>query len=111
MRCPYCGAGSAVEATRSSRWGNMRRRRLCQNGHKFTTYEVLPQVLRTARSNAAAAQREAERNAALWRRNQAIVNDPRPTAEVAADMGLSPVRVREIRRSIAVATRKRYEEV
>lgn len=43
MKCPECGAESSVLETRDA----SRRRRKCQNGHRFTTMEVVvPEGLR-----------------------------------------------------------------
>lgn len=41
MRCPTCGEGSRVKATRESmRAFTTVRARECPNGHRFATYEV-----------------------------------------------------------------------
>lgn len=46
MRCPKCGASSRVIETREEdARTTLRRRRLCQNGHRFNTYEVNERVL------------------------------------------------------------------
>lgn len=45
MRCPTCGAPTEVKDTRPlSAGATIRRRRLCANGHRFTTHEALPKA-------------------------------------------------------------------
>lgn len=46
MNCPQCNAsiysrGGAVIDTRDGRRGAIRRRRVCENGHRFTTTETI----------------------------------------------------------------------
>lgn len=39
MNCPECGCNMLMVTDSRSYKRQIRRRRLCQNGHKFTTYE------------------------------------------------------------------------
>lgn len=41
MKCPTCGVKAPVSETRTDVHGNYTRRRLCPNGHHFTTFELL----------------------------------------------------------------------
>ena len=41
MDCPFCQKSTYVLATRADSSGQLHRRRKCENGHRFTTYEVL----------------------------------------------------------------------
>ena len=45
MNCPDCGAWSEVKDTRKGAFG-INRRRLCANGHRFTSIEVFADVIR-----------------------------------------------------------------
>ncbi|NIM48938.1 MAG: hypothetical protein GTO22_06710 [Gemmatimonadales bacterium] len=38
MNCPQCGARSIVRKTEPTADGGRRRRRICNNGHRFTTW-------------------------------------------------------------------------
>lgn len=40
MDCPKCGARMSVTDSRSSEYGIRRRRKCCQCGYRFTTYEI-----------------------------------------------------------------------
>lgn len=40
MKCPECGRESKTSETRPARDGAIRRRRYCDDGHKFTTLEL-----------------------------------------------------------------------
>lgn len=101
MNCPTCGAWSEVTDTRAAPNDMIRRRRACANGHKFATFEVLPQVVRAAAGNAAATARASKASAARWARDRAIARDTRPATQVAADHGITEARVRQIRASLA----------
>jgi len=41
MKCPRCGYGSSVLATRQLDGGVTRRDRLCSNMHRFSTFEAV----------------------------------------------------------------------
>lgn len=101
MKCPHCGAWSEVSETRATADG-MRRRRDCANGHRFTTFEVLPQVLKAAKASPLASTWATPGSARRWARNQAIVADTRPAAEVAREHGITDKRVRQIRAQAAL---------
>lgn len=101
MKCPVCGAGGRVLETRQGPYGTTRRRRECDNMHRFATFEVYPQVLTAAGLDAAATARAVERRKALWRRNARIVRDPRPATVVGQAYGISATMVRNIRKSHA----------
>ena len=40
LPCPACGAATGVLDTRG-RLGRVHRRRVCENGHRFSTHEVI----------------------------------------------------------------------
>lgn len=40
MMCPQCSVWSEVSETRQGQYFTVRRRRLCANGHRFTTVEI-----------------------------------------------------------------------
>lgn len=95
MKCPLCSAWSQVVATREAAHNALRRRRLCANGHKFTTFEVVPEAV-SRRELQASAKTQLQR-AKLWRRDEAIRKDPRPATQVAMSYGLTEARIRQIR--------------
>lgn len=39
MKCPRCQSDSRVKNSRETDGGMTRRRRVCENGHRFTTWE------------------------------------------------------------------------
>ena len=41
MKCPKCGGATAVKETRTSSLFGIRRRRVCENNHWFTTSETV----------------------------------------------------------------------
>jgi hypothetical protein len=95
MRCPTCGAVTRVLETRATDTHATRRQRLCDNMHRFDTFEVVgpavnPGALRRAEATVRA-------NIARWQRDRAIRLDPRPPAVVGPEYGLSVRRVEAIR--------------
>lgn len=101
MICPTCGAWSEVSETRSAKQGMIKRRRVCANGHRFSTFEVLPQVVKAAGSgNTASTAKAAAASAARWARDRSIARDLRPASQVAKDHGITEARVRQIRASL-----------
>lgn len=44
MKCPECGTESRVTETREVDEGNIRRRRECAKGHRFSTVEVVAEM-------------------------------------------------------------------
>lgn len=91
MKCPTCGAWSAVLETRDTR-----RRRECANGHRFPTLEVFATA--EARRQVARDRTVQKIAARTWARNQHICSDPRNSFEVGKAYGLSAPMVRKIRR-------------
>lgn len=79
MKCPHCGAWSAVLDTRATR-----RRRECANGHRFSTVETVVGL--------------SGNRTQKWARNQAIRADARGNSELARIHNVSEARIREIRR-------------
>jgi hypothetical protein len=100
MRCPRCGAWSEVKETRADDASfKTKRRRICANKHLFTTYEVLPAMLASARDQRGAI-RAARASIAQHRRNQAIVQALQAgasTSAVAHAHGLTDARIRQVR--------------
>lgn len=90
MNCPRCGAWTNVLATRGAT-----RRRECGNGHRFTTVEVVPSVVRER--DYATHLRAAAGRATRHRRDLRIVEDARGASAVAREHGLTEARVRQIR--------------
>lgn len=107
MRCPRCGAWSSVEETRVSDPSfKTKRRRLCANGHLFTTYEVLPAMLASTRDQRATI-RAARASITQHKRNQAIIQALRAGASAAAVAhvhGLTDARIRQVRQTFADPT-------
>jgi hypothetical protein len=102
VKCPRCGADSEVLATRQDeRAFTVRRRRQCFNEHRFYTLEVLPPA--TSQKTLADAARGAIERINRWRRDRLVLRDPRPSAHVARDLGLTGARVRQIRKGAARA--------
>lgn len=69
MKCPECGAESGVSETRETASG-LRRRRKCEAGHRFTTYEVLgvdPTSMRDGRAIVVSTSKLEELKAAIDR--------------------------------------------
>ncbi len=107
MRCPKCGAWSEVKETRADDASfKTKRRRICANKHLFTTYEVLPAALASTRDQRSTI-RAARASIAQYRRNQAIVQELRAGASVAAVAyahGLTEARIRQVRDTFADPT-------
>jgi hypothetical protein len=100
MICPRCGAASRVMETRDAADGTQRRRRECDNFHRFSTWEVYEQTLKAAgKEDVAATWRRAQENARRWWRDRRVILDPRPAVAVAPEVGLTDTRVRQIRAS------------
>ena len=104
MKCPTCGAWSDVSETRAAPNHATRRVRLCGNGHRFITMEVLPQVVKAAGASMVATARAATASAARWVRNAAIARDTRSAAEVGKQHGITEARVRQIRKQATEKT-------
>lgn len=71
MRCSKCGAASRVTyTTEQPELFRTRRRRTCDNGHRFNTYEVHTQVVTAAgRSKVAVLAEEAARRVERYARD------------------------------------------
>lgn len=95
MRCPICGAVTRVLETRATETHATRRRRECDNLHRFETFEVVgPAVNAGALRRAESTVRA---NRARWQRDRAIRLDSRPPDVVGAEYGMTASRVRDIR--------------
>lgn len=96
MKCPKCGAASSVKATRAYQTTMLRRSRQCFNGHAFPTIEVYPGNV--DRREAAATQRGIAARKQVAKRRSVIAASPHLTAtQLAADLGCTEARVRQIR--------------
>lgn len=96
MMCPRCGTGlTDVLATRKHLGVFPKRTRRCFNGHTFTTYEVTLKCI--DRRELALSLRGVEQRAEAARVRAAVLRDDRPTAVVAAAVGRTAERVRQIR--------------
>lgn len=101
MICPRCGGESNVLATREYLSTYLRRSRICRNGHRFSTFEVLTGNLdrRTLTKTA-----EAIRNRqSSWVRQQYIKELLRAgwkVTAVAHHTGVTEARVRQIQESV-----------
>ena len=82
--CPVCGLGTRVLETRVDEFTRVVRRRTCNNGHRFTTLEVVVK----GRQRRQKYQRNAQIKAAYARLQN--------YSEVARHFKLSGARVREI---------------
>ena len=102
MRCILCGAAeTSVSSQHTDAEGlGIRRTRMCARGHKFPTAEVPLNHIADQRERRA-AQRSIAARIARWERDVAIASDPRPATRVAEELGLTPMRIRQIRASHA----------
>lgn len=105
MRCSHCGAPAVQEVRRRAAkdWVESVDNR-CGAGHRFLTLHVHPSMIGDA-GRMLSAVRALDRRVALWARNASIVADPRAAAVVAAQHGITPTRVRQIRASALLASR------
>lgn len=96
MKCPKCAAASRVKATRAYQITMLRRTRECFNGHTFSTIEVFPGNV--DRRSLAATQRGITARKGIAKRRSVIAANPHLTAtQLAADLGCTEARVRQIR--------------
>jgi len=66
VKCTLCGAWTEVAETRATDSGHtLRRTRLCANGHRFKTFEVLEPIYRRSPPTVAKAVAAAQARAAL----------------------------------------------
>jgi hypothetical protein len=98
MKCPKCGADSAVLSTRDHDGVMLRRRRKCFNeAHVFITYEVYSGDVQTKRLN----QRPngIKVAAQAWKRKDHVAKNPTASAsKLAKDLNISEAAVRWIRK-------------
>lgn len=99
MKCKVCGAPTRVLETRESENHTTLRRRECERGHRFTTYEIGASAYSNVRPRVAQYAAAEALRIRRWLRNQAIVCDPRSSREVAKEMGINSSQVRRIRRT------------
>lgn len=103
MKCRTCMANTEVESTRAYRTVFLRRVRLCFNGHRFSTYEVLPGNL--DRRTIEVAERAAADRKRSWQRKAIVARSPDMTAtELAAKLNITEARVRAIRAELKTPT-------
>ncbi len=65
MLCPRCLAATSVKDSRPQENGTTRRRRICENGHKFSTWESTVDPAPALRRLEEARKRAARRWAAM----------------------------------------------
>jgi transcriptional regulator NrdR family protein len=58
MMCPVCGKDTAVKDSRPSDLNTIRRRRVCESGHKTTTWESVVDPASALRQRKAKAERQ-----------------------------------------------------
>jgi transcriptional regulator NrdR family protein len=58
MKCPHCQRDTFVKDSRPSEDGIIRRRRVCENGHRFMTFESTVNPIVTLRQRRAKADRQ-----------------------------------------------------
>lgn len=107
MKCPECGAWSEVKESREGEALTFRRRRLCANGHLFTTYEVHPQTKKAAQRDLLATARRIEARVKRWARDQQLIRSARSADDLAREHNLTAARVRQIRAAGLLAEVKR----
>lgn len=95
MKCTRCGAASDVLATREYMEVFSKRTRQCHNGHRFHTYEVTAGNL--DRRTLADTLRGVEKGRITWRRRQTILRSTESASVLAAQLGVTEARVRQIR--------------
>lgn len=96
MKCIHCGAPTDVAETRTKNAACTRRARVCFNGHRFTTYEVTPGAVSWRDQGLATAG--FERRAKAYATKKAALRDTRPATVVAAEVGCTAARIRQLRR-------------
>lgn len=103
MRCPQCNAETSVLETRDG----SRRRRKCENDHRFTTMEVvIPEEVRLTGYGARLRNGMAELAKQKEERRRMIGQATGTLAEVAKQYGCSPSHVWDCRRLFAADTAK-----
>lgn len=97
MRCPFCDAAAQLDGQPVAQPARVVWRvYVCAEGHHFSTAETHPKLLADRRERSSALRR-IDTAVALYKRNAAIRADPRPTRAVAAEYGITPTRVRQLR--------------
>lgn len=94
MNCPRCGAPSEVLSTRTD-VATVARRRQCFNEHRFTTFEVPPGAV--DRRQLEATKRGFLQRAAAWARRMQVLRSKDSATVLAARLGITEARVRQIR--------------
>jgi len=96
VKCPRCSADSSVLATREFADVLLRRSRECFNGHRFASFEVFKGNL-DARTIAATKRGAVGRAVAQRRRHQVLAQPDLTATQLAAQLGCTEARVRQIR--------------
>ena len=97
MKCARCGAITDVAETRVYMDIFVRRTRECFNGHRTTTYEVPPGAL--DRRQLDVIRRKVDQRAQAQRRKLVVIRAPaESTSSLAARLGITEARVRQIRK-------------
>ena len=99
MRCPTCGAPTEVLETRPYMGVFSRRTRMCFNEHKTWTYEVPATAL--DRRQLPIIKRGIKTRVEARHRRLTIIRSPGvPASELAATLGITQARVRQIRSEV-----------
>lgn len=86
MKCERCGAWTEVRETRvTDRGYTVKRTRLCANGHRFPTFEVLGPIYRNDLARVRSSANAAEARAFRYRRNVRMLADLKTMSN--ADVG------------------------
>jgi len=72
MKCPRCGSPSYVLTTRESALLTTRRRRECDNRHRFTTVEMHQAAYCSAKNRVQALAETIGKRVAIWHRDRDI---------------------------------------
>ena len=110
MKCERCGAWTEVAETRQADGGHtLRRTRVCGNGHRFATFEVVAPIYRRDPRAVVRAMRAIADRIKLWQRDSAaaaIIKAGKTHAEAAAELGLSRQVVTKAMARLATAARR-----
>ena len=97
MRCPICDSWTSVLETREGEHCTTKRRRECANGHRFGSVEVTTSMYSHARPAMQHSITAILRRIARWKRDEAIVRDPRSGPALALALGLEVSGIQKIR--------------
>lgn len=108
MKCARCGDETFVLKTNPESQYHVIRTYRCAAGHDTCTHEVLAPGI--SKKDLAAAERNAQRAAAIYARNQAILRDlsSMPATHLSKKWNLTDARIRQIRDTVPVEQPKEH---